>query len=63
MFRLVYWIISICLLLGLAGTLVDATREMMGLAAHAHQHDQLSYSKFTRELWGPKRPHKKQENL
>ncbi len=54
MFRLVYWIISLCLLLGLAGTLVDATREMLGLAAHAHQHDQLSYAKFTRELWGQK---------
>ena len=52
MFRFVYWIISVCLLLGLAGTLVDTTREMLGLAAHAHQHDQLSYAKFTRSLTG-----------
>ena len=59
MIRLVYSIISLCLLLGFAGTLVDSTREMLGFAAHAHRHDQLSYAKFTSELWGPKhRPRK-----
>ena len=59
MVRLVSSIISLCLLLGLAGTLVDMTRDMMGSAAHAHQHDQLSYAKFTRELWRLKQHPKK----
>ena len=56
MTRLICSIISFCLLLGAADALISMTLKMAGLAAYAHQHDQLSYAKFTRAMTsaGPK---------
>ena len=54
MVRLIYWIISFCLLLGVGDALVGVTRDMLSASVHAHQHDQLSYAKFTRLLLGAK---------
>ncbi len=52
--KLVCWIISFCLLLGVGDALVTMTLKMAGLAAYAHQHDQMSYSDFTRSLLNAK---------
>ena len=50
MSRLVSTIISFCLFLGASDALIQVTLKMAGLAAYAHQHDQLSYAKFTRAM-------------
>jgi hypothetical protein len=54
MTRLVCSIISICLFLGATDALVTVTLKMAGFAAYAHQHDQISYAKFTRAMIGGK---------
>lgn len=59
--RFMQWIISSCLALGVGSALVSQTQKMAQAAVHAHQHDQVSYSKFTKALLGAK-PKKKFEN-
>ncbi len=60
MVRLIFSIITFCLVLGVSDALVTMTLKMAGLAAYAHQHDQISYSNFSRSMTGakPKRPAK-----
>ena len=50
MLRLIYWILSFCLFIGIGDALVRLTLEMGRAAVHAHQHDQMSYSKFTKAM-------------
>ncbi len=50
MIRFIFWILSLCLAIGVGDAFVRLTLEMCQAAVHAHQHDQLSYSKFTRAL-------------
>ncbi len=50
MLRLIYWILSLCLFIGVGDALVRLTLRMAGAAVHAHQHDQMSYSAFTRAM-------------
>jgi hypothetical protein len=52
--RLISTVISFCLVLGVCDALFDVTLKMAGLAAYAHQHDQLSYARFTRAMFGAK---------
>ena len=52
MLRLIYWILSLCLFIGVGDAFVRLTLRMAGAAVHAHQHDQMSYSAFTRD-WNP----------
>lgn len=53
MIRFVCAILWFCLAVGVGDALVRMTLEMCRAAIHAHQHDQLSYSKFTRLLTAP----------
>lgn len=55
MIRFVFAILWLCLAIGIGDALVRMTLEMCRVAVHAHQHDQLSYSKFTRLLTAPVR--------
>lgn len=55
MLRLIQFILSICLMVGIGDAMVRLTLAMCRAAIHAHQHDQMSYSKFTRALVGPQR--------
>jgi len=57
MLRIIYWILSFCLLIGVGGALVRLTLEMAGAAVEAHRH-QMSYSAFTKAMTGakPRRP-------
>ena len=57
MSRLVSKVITFCLYLGAGEALFFLTLKMAGLAVHAHKHEQLSYSKFTRSMISaPRRP-------
>ncbi len=44
-------IVSFLLALGLIGQLKLLTMKMATLAIEAHQKDQISYGKFSRQLW------------
>jgi len=59
MVRLIYWVLSLCLAIGVGDALVRLTLEMGKAAMHAHQHDQMSYSAFTRAMLNakPRQPH------
>ena len=52
MLHLIYWILSVCLFIGAGDALVRLTLEMGRAAVHAHKHDQMSYSKFTKAMLG-----------
>ena len=54
MLRLIYWILSLCLFVGVGDAFVRLTLRMAGAAVHAHQHDQMSYSAFTKAMLGAK---------
>lgn len=62
MLRLIYWILSLCLFIGVGDAFVRLTLRMAGAAVHAHQHDQLSYAAFTRAMLNakPRQPHQQQ---
>ena len=54
MVRLIYWVLSLCLAIGVGDALVRLTLEMGKAAMHAHQHDQMSYAAFTRAMLNAK---------
>jgi hypothetical protein len=56
MFKLMAYLIWLALAMGVAEIGVNAVIEMASKAAYAHQHDQLSYSKWNRLLWNRKKP-------
>jgi hypothetical protein len=56
MFKLLSYLIWFALGLGVAEVGVNAVMGMASKAAHAHQHDQLSYSKWNRMLWHREKP-------
>lgn len=52
MFRLIQYLIWGALLMGVGEVGVKAVMQMASKAASAQQHDQISYSKWNRMLWG-----------
>ena len=50
MIRVIKWILSCCLFAGVGSSLANLIYQMATSAVHAHQHDQMSYAKFTRAL-------------
>ena len=50
MIRFIYWILSLCLFVGVGDALVRLTLDLARAAVHAHQHDQMSYAKFTKAM-------------
>ncbi len=54
MIRFVCFILSFCLAIGIGDALIRLTLKMCRAAVHAHQHDQLSYAKFTHALLSAK---------
>ena len=54
MFRLLGYLLWLALGLGIAEVGAKAVLEMAGKAAYAHQHDQISYSKWNKMLWEAK---------
>lgn len=48
--RFMQWILGIALSIGMGSALLSQTYELAKAAVSAHQHDQMSYSKFTRAL-------------
>jgi len=54
MIRFVGWIMAVALGIGFGPHLISATFEMAKSAVYAHQHDQMSYAKFTRKLLNAK---------
>lgn len=53
--RFLTWVVGIVLALGLVGSLGKLTYRMAEAAIEAQQHDQMSYGKFSRQLWSPQR--------
>jgi len=51
--KLLVWVMGIVLSLGAVGSLGTATLRMAEAALEAQQHDQMSWGKFSRQLWGP----------
>ncbi len=51
------WILCIVIALGLFGQLKELTYKAAKMAVDAHQHHQISYGKFSRQLW--RKPNKK----
>jgi len=49
--RFLTWVLGIVFALGLVGSLGKLTYSMATYAAEAQQHDQMSWSKFSRQLW------------
>lgn len=50
MTRFIFWFLTVVLTIGFTPKLREATVAMAKAAIHAHQHDQMSYAKFTRVL-------------
>ncbi len=48
--RFIRWMIIVALTIGFGPKLLTVTAAMAKSAIHAHQHDQMSYSRFTRKL-------------
>ncbi len=48
--RFINWIISLSLAIGVGSALAEQTYKVAKAAVHAHKHDQMSYSKFTRAM-------------
>lgn len=61
MVRFFQWILSCAFVFGVGGILARYTFEMAKAAAYAHQHDQMSYGKFTRELVSAKQKQKNKQ--
>lgn len=55
--NLIKWALGLALTIGIGSALIKQTLEMAKAAVYAHQHKQMSYSKFTKALTkpGPKR--------
>ena len=49
--RFLVWIAGIVVALGLVGSLGKMTYHMAEAAVEAQQHDQMSWGKFSRQLW------------
>lgn len=49
--RFLTWVAGIVLALGLVGSLGKLTYHMAEAAVEAQQHDQMSWGKFSRQLW------------
>lgn len=49
--RFLLWIAGIVVALGLVGSLGKLTYGMATYAVEAQQHDQMSWGKFSRQLW------------
>lgn len=45
------WVVCVVAALGLFGYLGKLTCKMAEMAVEAQQHDQMSYGKFSRQLW------------
>lgn len=45
------WVACLLIALGLVGSLGRLTYKMADMAVEAQQHDQMSYGKFSRQLW------------
>ena len=49
--KFVVWIVGIVLTLGSIGSLGKLTYHMAEAAIEAQQHDQMSWGRFSRQLW------------
>lgn len=49
--RFLLWIAEIVVTLGLVGSIGKLTYSMATYAVEAQQHDQMSWGKFSRQLW------------
>ncbi len=49
--RFLQWVLGIAFMIGLADGFGHLTFQMAKAAMHAQQHDQVSWSKFSRSLW------------
>lgn len=49
--RFLFWIAGIVVALGLFGSLGKLTYTMASHAVEAQQHDQMSWGRFSRQLW------------
>lgn len=54
MTRFIFWAFTIGLTIGYGPKLLTVTVAMAKSAIHAHQHDQMSYSIFTKKLLNAK---------
>ena len=61
MVRFFQWILSCAFVFGVGGVLAKYTFEIATAAAYAHQHDQISYGKFTRALVKAKQKQKQKK--
>lgn len=49
--RFLTWVLGIVFALGLVGSLGKITYSMATYAVEAQRHDQMSWGKFSRQLW------------
>lgn len=49
--RFLTWVLGIVFALGLVGSLGKLTYSMVTYAVEAQQHDQMSWRKFSRQIW------------
>ena len=54
MTRFIFWAFTVGLAIGYGPKLLTVTAAMAKSAIHAHQYDQMSYSKFTNKLLNSK---------
>lgn len=52
------WMLAVGIAFGLIGSLKKVTYKMAEMAIEAHQKDQMSYGKFSRQLWTVKKKKK-----
>jgi hypothetical protein len=61
MTRFIFWILGFILAVGVGPRLIALTLRMAELALAAQSHDQMSYAKFNRALWTPRKMDAKSE--
>lgn len=49
--KFLQWVLRIAFVMGLSSGFVHLTYTMAKVATHAHQHEQISWGKFSRMLW------------
>jgi hypothetical protein len=61
MTRFIFWVLGSILAVGVAPRLIALTLRVAEMAVEAQSHDQMSYAKFNRALWTPRKMDAKSE--
>lgn len=61
--KFLQWVLRIAFVMGLTSGFINLTYAMAKAAAHSHQHEQVSWGKFSRMLWSDTQNHLQKEKI